>query len=81
MRVLIVDDDETFCQFLAEVLQNNGMQVVWTTDGIAGFAESVKDISDARSGATHQVREGLDQVFQHRDTLHLTAQPTGAGLE
>ena len=37
MRVLIVDDDETFCQLMAEVLQNKGMQVVWTTDALAGY--------------------------------------------
>jgi DNA-binding response OmpR family regulator len=46
MRVLIVDDDETFCQFLAEVLQNNGMQVVWTTDGIAGYDMSTQQDYD-----------------------------------
>ena len=32
MRVLIVDDDETFCQLLAGLQKK--MQVVWTTDGL-----------------------------------------------
>ena len=44
MRVLIVDDDETFCQLLAEVLENKGMQVVWTTDGLAGFEKSTHEV-------------------------------------
>ena len=46
MRVLIVDDDETFCQLLAEVLQDNGMQVVWTTDGLAGYEMSSQQVYD-----------------------------------
>lgn len=46
MRVLIVDDDETFCQLMAEVLQNKGMQVVWTTDGLAGYDMSTQQVYD-----------------------------------
>ena len=46
MRVLIVDDDETFCQLLAEVLQNKGMQVVWTTDGLSGYEKSLYESYD-----------------------------------
>jgi len=46
VRVLIVDDDETFCQLLAEVLQNKGMQVVWTTDGLAGYDMSTQQVYD-----------------------------------
>jgi DNA-binding response OmpR family regulator len=41
VRVLIVDDDETFCQFLAEVLEDKGIEVVWTTDGLAGYEKSL----------------------------------------
>lgn len=37
MRVLIVDDDETFCCFLAEVLEGKGFDVAWTTDTMAGY--------------------------------------------
>ncbi len=40
MRVLIVEDDETFCQFLAEILESKGMQVVWTTDALEGLKKS-----------------------------------------
>lgn len=46
MRVLIVDDDETFCQLLAEVLENKGMQVVWTTDGLLGYEKSLYESYD-----------------------------------
>ncbi len=37
MRILIVDDDKTFCQLLAEVLQQQGHQVDWTTHSLHGY--------------------------------------------
>jgi len=40
MRVLIVDDDQTFCQLLAKVLQNKGLDAEWTTDSLAGYKMS-----------------------------------------
>ncbi len=46
MRVLIVDDDETFCRLLVEVLENQGMQVVWTTDGLLGYEKSLYEPYD-----------------------------------
>ncbi len=46
MRILIVDDDETFCRFLAEVLDRQGIQVVWTTDGLAGYEKSLYESFD-----------------------------------
>jgi len=46
VRVMIIDDDETFCQLLAEVLENKGMQVVWTTDGLSGYEKSVYESYD-----------------------------------
>jgi DNA-binding response OmpR family regulator len=46
VRVLIVDDDETFCQLLAEVLEDKGIQVVWTTDGLAGYEKSLYESYD-----------------------------------
>ena len=46
MRVLIVDDDATFCQFLAEVLDDKGIEVVWTTDGLAGYEKSLYESYD-----------------------------------
>jgi len=35
--VLIIDDDEIFCGFLAEILKRRGFQVTWTTDALAGY--------------------------------------------
>ena len=46
MRVLIVDDDETFCRFLAEVLEDKGIQTVWTTDALAGYERSLYEPYD-----------------------------------
>jgi len=46
VRILIVDDDETFCQLLAEILEGRGIQVVWTTDGIAGYEKSLYEPYD-----------------------------------
>ena len=46
MRILIVDDDETFCQLLAEILEGRGIQVTWTTDGIAGYERSLYEPYD-----------------------------------
>jgi DNA-binding response OmpR family regulator len=45
-RVLVVDDDETFCRFLAELLEANGMHVKWTTDGLLGFENSLYEHYD-----------------------------------
>jgi CheY-like chemotaxis protein len=33
MRVIIVDDDATFCRLVAEVLEDEGIEVKWTTEG------------------------------------------------
>jgi two-component system response regulator (stage 0 sporulation protein F) len=33
MRVIIVDDDVTFCRLVAEVLEDEGIAVQWTTEG------------------------------------------------
>jgi DNA-binding response OmpR family regulator len=46
VRVLIVDDDETFCRLLAEVLENKGMQALWTTDGLSGYEKSIDESYD-----------------------------------
>ena len=40
-RVLIVDDDETFCRFLAETLEGHALQAEWTTDGFEGYEMSL----------------------------------------
>jgi DNA-binding response OmpR family regulator len=41
VRVLIIDDDTTFCELLAETLQGKGMEVEWTTDGFGGYEMSL----------------------------------------
>jgi DNA-binding response OmpR family regulator len=46
LRVLIVDDDETFCQLMAEVLEGRGIKVVWTTDGLEGYETSLYEPYD-----------------------------------
>jgi DNA-binding response OmpR family regulator len=46
VRVLIVDDDETFCQLLAEVLESRGIEVVWTADGLEGYEMSLYETYD-----------------------------------
>lgn len=46
VRVLVVDDDETFCQLLAEVLESRGINVAWTTDGLEGYEKSLYEAYD-----------------------------------
>jgi two-component system, chemotaxis family, chemotaxis protein CheY len=43
MRILIVDDDETFCRLLVEIFDGIGMKAVWTTSGLAGYAMITED--------------------------------------
>ncbi|MEX0805126.1 MAG: response regulator, partial [Candidatus Binatia bacterium] len=40
VRVLIVEDDKTFCQFLTEILESKGIEVVWATDSLDGFRKA-----------------------------------------
>jgi CheY-like chemotaxis protein len=40
VRVLIVEDDETFCAFLTEILQRRGNEVVCSTDGVDGYQKA-----------------------------------------
>lgn len=46
MRVLIVDDDETFCQFLRELLEAQGFDVDCSTDGFVGYEMSLSNSYD-----------------------------------
>jgi DNA-binding response OmpR family regulator len=53
MRALIIDDDQTFCEFLTEVLADKGIEGVWTTDGGEGYSMCCRQpfdlvISDVR---------------------------------
>ena len=40
MRVLIVEDDETFCAFLTQTLQSQGHEVVSATDSLDGYQKA-----------------------------------------
>ena len=46
MRVLIIDDDKTFCELLAETLEGKGIEVEWTTDGFGGYEMSLDEPYD-----------------------------------
>jgi CheY-like chemotaxis protein len=37
MRILIIDDDETFCRLLVEILEGMGIRAGWTTNGLTGY--------------------------------------------
>jgi DNA-binding response OmpR family regulator len=40
VRILIVDDDKTFCRLLAEVLKDHGYQVDWSNRALEGYKMS-----------------------------------------
>jgi DNA-binding response OmpR family regulator len=40
VRVLIVEDDEIFCQFLTEILESKAIEVVRATDGLSGYEKA-----------------------------------------
>ena len=46
MRVLIVDDDESFCRLLAEILERKTAEVSWTTDSLKGYQLSRRQSYD-----------------------------------
>jgi DNA-binding response OmpR family regulator len=46
VRVLIIDDDTTFCEFLAETLEGKGIEAEWTTDGFGGYEMSLNQPYD-----------------------------------
>ncbi len=37
MRALVVDDDKTTCELLAEVLEGKGLEAVWTTRSLQAY--------------------------------------------
>ena len=37
MQVLVVDDDEVFCRFLVEALEDVGMSAIFTTNGLKAY--------------------------------------------
>jgi DNA-binding response OmpR family regulator len=42
MRILIIDDDRTFCRYLCEVLTHQGHQAEWVSDGLVGFERCLR---------------------------------------
>jgi DNA-binding response OmpR family regulator len=46
MRILVVDDDETFCRLLVEILEGLGMEAVWTTDPLVACEMSSRSSYD-----------------------------------
>lgn len=46
MRVLIAEDDETFCAFLMQILERRGHEVVCATDSLDGYQKAWSDPYD-----------------------------------
>ncbi|MBI3769095.1 MAG: response regulator [Deltaproteobacteria bacterium] len=46
MRVLIIDDDRTFCRYLGEVLGELGHTTDWVSDGLVGFERCLRQSYD-----------------------------------
>ena len=46
MQVLVVDDDEAFCQLLVKVLQSSGVEAEWTSDGLAAYEKALRQPYD-----------------------------------
>ena len=40
MRILVVDDNQTFCRLLAEVLEKHGYKVDWCSRALEGYKMS-----------------------------------------
>jgi DNA-binding NtrC family response regulator len=45
-RVLVVDDDETFCRLLTEILKGKGMEVSGTTNSLDAYNMSLRQPYD-----------------------------------
>lgn len=46
MKILVVDDDKTFCQFLSEILEKKGHDVDSTSHGVEGYKMSQRKFYD-----------------------------------
>lgn len=80
MRVLVVDDDATFCQFLAEMLEAEGLQVEQTTDGWEAYQWVCRQrydlyISDVRmpSMSGTELAEKIKQTDPHAKIILISA--------
>ena len=46
MRILIIDDDHTFCRYLGEVLSSLGHDVESVSDGLVGYERCLRNVYD-----------------------------------
>ena len=46
MRFLVIEDDQTFCEFLMEILQGPGNDVSCSTDPLDGYRKALSDSFD-----------------------------------
>ena len=46
MQILVIDDDETFCRLLVEILEETRIRTVWTTNGLTGYQMLARDDFD-----------------------------------
>ncbi len=46
MRILLVEDDKIFCEFLSEILRAKGHKVDWTSHALQGYKMSQRKFYD-----------------------------------
>jgi DNA-binding response OmpR family regulator len=46
VRFLVIEDDQTFCEFLMEILQGPGNEVICSTDALDGYRKASSDPYD-----------------------------------
>lgn len=46
MRILVIDDDATFCRYLTEFLTRQGHDAEWVSDGLIGFERCLRQSYD-----------------------------------
>jgi DNA-binding NtrC family response regulator len=80
MRALVVDDDKTFCQFLAEVLESKGHKVDWTSHAMEAFKLSQRAyyelfVFDVRMPVIlgTELAEGLKEQFPGAKIILISA--------
>jgi len=52
-----------------------------TAEIVAGFPNTIEDAPDCRPNTIDDIREGLNDVLQHRDALYKTVEPVCRGLQ